>query len=457
MDIMQFPSEVFNFFRSKFSISHYPLIMKLKQSSQKQFKNRYYEMNHYANNDPAVYGSLKFIALTVSDAYKPLGHEIQKEVRDIVFNLMTFGDVIITKYGLQLPLYNLSILDDKKRIGNANPDPVITNAQYYIINEFDNNRKIYSNSDVIQLSLFPQGHMITDIYDRWTYSVYGRAPMLSLLKLLAWKDKLIDDDILIKDRMVPREVHKVDVRIPPNLTKGKTPQETLELHSKFVDNILEDYRTEISDLGPGEHYVVTQNVDIDVLESKVNYSTPNELLEQLTQHIIGVFNVPQSAVLGSSKSSYASELAVASYYTVQANALAGLINEYLRERYPEKEERLDNINVVLDIWKDSIYKRIALLIKGGVITKNEAREMIGLNPMEELIDTVSENVNIENIDGRIIAGLEREGPIKYEPNTPLSEDNRNDNDEYRKIESNEIRNMMGDRNDTNNNSNISKK
>jgi len=304
--------------------------------------------------------------------------------------------------------------------------------------------------------------MIKDIHDRWTYGIYGRAPMLSLLKILAWKDKLIDDDILIKDRMIPREVHKLNVQVPPGMfakqTQGqnKSQHEILEAYQQFVKKILDEYRREISNIGPGEHYVITDDVDIDILESKVNYSTPNDLIEQLTQHIIGVFNVPLSAVLGISKSSYAAELAVASYYTVQANAVVGLVNEYLKVRYPQLEERLDSVNVVLDIWKDSIYKRVVLLVESGIITRDEAREMIGLEPLGDDL------IVIKKTDGRTIAALKREGPVKYEPTTPVAIDKRDEKDEYNKLETNKIQKIIkktkgGDQDETNNNSNISKR
>jgi len=434
------------------SLRHYPLIQKLTPSQEKQFKNRYYEMEYYIDHDPAVYGSLKFIALTVSDAYKPLGHEIQKEVRDIVFNLMAFGDVIISNKGTMLPLFELSIVDDKKRMGSSNPDPVITDAKYYILNEMERNkRKVYTTNDVIHLSLFPQGHMIKDIYERWTYGIYGRAPMLSLLKILAWKDKLIDDDILIKDRMIPREVHKLKIDLPKGLftsKQKKSQQELLETYKQYMQSFLDQYRLSISNADPGEHYVVTDDVDIDILEPKLNYTTPNDLLDQLTQYIIGVFNVPLSAVLGLSKSSYAAELAVASYYTVQANALVGLVNEYLKVRYPNLEERLDSVNVVLDIWKDSIYKRVVLLTQAGVITRNEAREMIGLEPIEGLDDLII----IEQIDGRKIAAIGREGTVKQEPGTPLATEKRDEKDEYNRLETNRIQRLLkkgGGQNETN--------
>ena len=141
-------------------------------------------------------------------------------------------------------------------------------------------RKIYKNDQVIHISLFSQGHMIKDIYDRWTYGIYGRAPMLSLLKLLAWKDKLIDDDILIKDRMIPREVHQIKVDIPIQAFPGKTLDEKVQNYRAFIEEIMDDYRQNISRLEPGEHYIVNDSVSIDVLEPKINYTTPNDLIDQ---------------------------------------------------------------------------------------------------------------------------------------------------------------------------------
>jgi hypothetical protein len=442
--IIQYPLSIYESLKDYFSLSrNYPLIQKLKPSTDKDFKNRYYEMSYYIDNDPAVYSSLKFIALTVSDAYKPLGYDIQKEVRGIVFNLMAFGDVIILKdKWLQLPIYELSVVDDQKRIGSRAEDLVISDNKYYILNEMASKRTVYESDDIIHLSLFSQGHMLRDIYNRWTYGIYGRAPMLSLLKLLAWKSKLIDDDILIKDRMIPREVHKIKVDLPIQAFPGKTLDEKVQNYRVFVEQIMNDYRQNISRMEPGEHYVVNESASIDVIEPKINYSTPNDLIDQLTQYIIGVFNVPISAVLGSSQSAYAAELAVASYYTVQANAISGIVNEYLKLKYPEKSKRLDSVQVILDIWKDSIFKRVALLTKTGIITTNEAREMIGLDVIEEVVNNVSEKVNVENIDGRIVAGIEREGVVKSEPNTPLAEDTKNEKDEYRTMETNMEKNLF---------------
>jgi len=68
--------------------------------------------------------------------------------------------------------------------------------------------------------------------------------------------------------------------------------------------------------------------------------------------------------------------------------------------------------------------------------------MIGLDVIEEVVNNVSEKVNVENIDGRIVAGIEREGVVKSEPNTPLAEDTKNEKDEYRTMETNMEKNLF---------------
>jgi hypothetical protein len=388
---------------------------------KKTQKNKYQLIDYYVENDSTLYSTLRFIALSIGMAYvdyKKKHKNISKEAQTLAFNLMKYGDVIISKKSYKiLPMYSITILDKEENIGKYTNN-VISEANFYVINENDPLlRKIYSSDDVIHLSLNNNGSVVKDLLGRYCYGIYSIPPTVPLLKILEWKEFLIDSDIMWRDKLMPREHHKLDIELPYNMLTGKNLDEKIKNGQMLVEQQLADYTASISNLEVGENYVTTKDVEIDIIESKSDYRSPNDLIEQLDEKIISTFNVPLSAVKGKSSSSYASELVVTSYFMLSANSIVDIINEYMEQKYPNTD--FSDAKVVLEVWKTEIYKRAILASKSGVIDANEIRKMMNLETKP------SNTINVQsNVDGRTVDGIVR-STERTDNNTPHRSDSRN--------------------------------
>ena len=88
---------------------------------KKTQKNKYQLIDYYVENDSTLYSTLRFIALSIGMAYvdyKKKHKNISKEAQTLAFNLMKYGDVIISKKSYKiLPMYSITILDKEEKLG----------------------------------------------------------------------------------------------------------------------------------------------------------------------------------------------------------------------------------------------------------------------------------------------------------------------------------------------------
>ncbi|MBA2851764.1 hypothetical protein HNP86_001923 [Methanococcus maripaludis] len=391
------------------------------RAEAKTDKNRYEMIDYFVENDLTLYSGLRFFSLAVGSAYSGYNakHEgIQKKAISLAFNLMKYGDVYIEKKTQKmLPSFGVTIVDDAKRVGNfTNTKNVyITDKKVYVLNEKDQQtRKTYKADDIIHLSLNSEGTRMKDIYGRETYSIYSVPPTQPLLKQLKWKELLVDNDVMWRDKMVPREHHKVKIDVDIDEFTG-TLQEKIKKAQDAAAEYMTDYVSSIGCIESGQSYVTSDNVDIDIIETQLNYSSPNQMLSDIDKTIAAGLNVPVSAVCGESGSNYSSELIIATYFMMNADSIIEIINEYFLYKYPGAD--LSKAKVMLEMWKTEVFKRASLATGLGVFTTNEIRQMLGYDNITE--DKLAANrgymtsnssSNESPVDGRTIDGITNGSP-----------------------------------------------
>lgn len=350
--------------------------------------NKYERMERVYQMDPMVRGSIDRLAIFTGMAFQGFEGEkvsIQKwraQITAIAKHLLIFGDVFLFRHNHQFaPIHSLTVLEDEEQIGKSWIDHVITKERIYVINEFSlkNDMRIYNKKRMIHIKLDDAPMLAKDIAGRETWSIYSVSPIYTLEDLILWKHQILHTDVVWRMRNLPREVHKVDLSMFSPEHYSGTWEEKVKASIRDSRLYLQKVVEKLKQLKPDQGYVVPKGYEIEFIEPRTaNYRDPNQLIEQINDYVFASIGVHQTAVRGSSKNSYASELLIKGYTTILAQYLCHRIVSKLAPQYkPIISLEFGEIDRVEKI------KEAAVLARMGIVTINELRQWIGLEPIED--------------------------------------------------------------------------
>ena len=471
------------------SFIKYPVLKPLLEIYNKLLRlgNKYEIYRTLVEIDPELYGALNRLALMVRHAYQGIGVAFGKELdpkeeellrivtdferkwklRDlfysVAFHLLRDGDdIYVVKIedgvGLvdmkPLPIAYVTIVESEDQIGNAGAQ--VFEPNIYVLNEMDQpleyggKRQTWTKDEVIHFSLNNKAELIYDTVGRLTFGVWSLSPLEPLKPRLYWKLAVLIDDIILRHRLVPREHHKLDLSaFDPNLFAGETLEDRIRKAKEAARKHIDEYKRTIAQplKEVDKSYITGKDVEITYVEPRhVTYIDPNPLLDQISRSIMAAIGAPEAAVTGRGRGTYATELVVASYAALCAEAIADIIKEKvlelvrrsIRAKYRNRftDEDLNKIDIriklMLGFEKSEAVRRAAVMATTGIATIEELRNEVGLlRPLtEEEKQRLSNNMTSKrgrNIAERTQADIlsdyirRREEP---EPVTPESEHQR---------------------------------
>jgi len=459
------------------SYIQYPILKPLLELYNKltKYGNKYDVYRTFVEIDPELYGALNRLALMVRHSYQGIGVAFGKQLdpkeeellrivtslerkwkfRDlfysVAFHLLRDGDDIYAIKMKPLPIPYVTIVEDRSQIGN--PGVQIFEPNFYVLNELSQSlevgrQQIWTKDEIVHFSLNNKAELIYDTVGRLTFGVWSLSPLEPLKSRLYWKLAALIDDIILRHRLVPREHHKLDLSaFDPNLFAGETLDDRIRAAKEAAQKHIAEYKQNI--VKPlkevDKSYITGKDVEITYVEPRhVTYVDPNPLLEQISRSIIATVGAPEAAVTGRGRGTYATELVVASYATLCAEALADIIKERvvelvrraIRAKYPGKftDEDLNKIDIriklMLGFEKSEAARRAAVLKASGIATIEELRNEVGL--LRPLTDEEKQQLETLQISGRKIAERTQADIVsdyirrvqEPEPVTPESEHQR---------------------------------
>jgi len=392
--------------------------------------------------DPVLAGAIDRISAMVRTSYQGIGVKIGEGLEDeeeelseivkkfeeefrikehfyaIADTILTYGDAVyIAKYdesvGLKelrpLPMEFLTIVESEAQIGI--PIAQIFEANIYLLNELGTGVEEFTDSNKVdnlrwkkeEIAHFARSDISSTVYDiigRYTYGVWSMSPIEPLRSQLLWKLALQINDLVLRQHLVPRQHHKLDLeRFRPELYAGDTIEERMAKAKADAEAYIAAYATTIAvPLKDVDKSIVTgKTTEIGYLEpSKVTYLDPNPLIEQVNQNIYAAFAPVETAVTGRGARTYATELVIASYATLCAESIADIIKteflkiirKHVQTKYKNKyDEHLDKIDIKirleLEILKGEQVRRLAILSAIPMMTVDELRAEVGKEPLTE--------------------------------------------------------------------------
>ena len=418
-------------------LTTYPVLLPLTVIYEKlsTMSNKYDVYRGFTEIDPELYGAISFMARQVKQSYKGIGvafgkelDEKEKELLQIVtqferkwdlpglffsvaFHMIRDGDDIYAvkiedKVGLvglrPLPIPYVTIVAREEQIGKS--DAQIFESNICVLNEAgttltpnetEQMLKFQKNEFVI-FAMSNRAEIILDTMGRFTFGIWSLSPIESLKSRLYWKLAVLINDILVRQKIIPREHHKLDLSaFDPAMFAGDTMEERIQAAKTAAVAFLDDYKSRAA--APlkevDKAYITGKDTDISFLEPKtVAYIDPNPLLDQINVSIIAATGAPESSLLGRGRGTYATELVIASYTSAAAEALANIIKTQvlsivkrsIQAQYPGKYTSVDldkidiRIRSLIGLEKGEAARRTAIMDATGVATFEELRNEAGL-------------------------------------------------------------------------------
>ena len=235
-----------------------------------------------------------------------------------------------------------------------------------------------------------------DNMSRWTFNVWSHSPIETLRVLIEWKQNLIRNDIVWRNRLLPREHHKLDLSVYDPSKYTGTYATKIGAAKKDATGAITDYNDKIRRREADQGFTTGQNVDIGIIEPKsTSYTAPNLIIDQINSLISTPTGTPGALVGGESKG-FTSLLHSSSFTAMRADvyaqriisALEDLMKRHVRLVRPGMSDEIVNRlyiknRLILDRDRTELAKIIAVLNETNVFTPPEIRNIWGLDPLTE--------------------------------------------------------------------------
>ena len=329
--------------------------------------------------------------------------EFRTKFHDYAWQLITHGDVferyelksdIVSSEIIPIPLNNVRVIEESSQAESGNSD-LIMREEMIDIRGDDNpdENEVLKKEKYIHISIKNHGVWRRDKNGGDTFSIYSKPPLSVLSTQLNWKKKTIENDILWKNKTVPRVKHTLKMpAITPNRYQGTMDEKVAKAKAE-AQKIVEEFITSTQNMRPDADIVTSDAVETGIVEAKsTNYQKPNEVLNQINAAINTVHGIPEGLTGGKDTSISMESAGIFAGLRVKhvSNKIATALERILKEQLliagtGATEENIERIVIKID---DSLTKelfdkfKIALSAKAaGVFTKQEIRQLCGYSAL----------------------------------------------------------------------------
>ncbi len=406
----------------------------------RQTGNRYGLADNLYSTDERLYSTIELMAImiqksigdnlgntfgiraddeTLSNEEENAVEELNKWGRNMKLRRLFYQDTVdLWKYGdlvdliridgqrgvyelTPLPMSLVTAVDNRNQINKALSfnETVIMKPKWYLVDEQENRQDfpdaIYKKERILHISFNPRGNWIRDNLRRMTFGVWSTSPINSLIGILQWKKQLIRNDMLWRNRNVPRELHRLDLTQfdPKNFTG--TYEEKIASAKTAAENALNDYNSNNQNREADQGIVTGMGVDISYLEPKTaNYASPMPIIDQINQTIGGPTGIPSALAGGGGKDGFTALVQQSSFLALRSEIYAGVIQDKYEElgkrhlrivrpgiRNEVVERCFIKNRLILDRDRAELAKIIAVLVNAKVFTQDEIRGIWGIDPL----------------------------------------------------------------------------
>jgi hypothetical protein len=299
------------------------------------------------------------------------------------------------------PIKYITITEKGQKVGNT--DYKVMSADRYHLNERNNNVGDNANKDlqtiergkgeVFHLSFNSRGNWKNDRLGRKTYGIYSRSLIKPLETLIESKVNTLKNKVIWDHRSLPREVHKLPISemFDPNNYSGSTWEDKKAAADSAAQSFVDQYKEDIEDPNADQGYIIPDNFEIEWIGPEGKMIDPTPFLEMTNRDIaagMGMTTVGLGRETGTTRGSAytAAEFTIFQAKTIQRKLKRNfqwLIKKHVQLR--TKQEEVPKVAIAFEPLrlqdKTEVYRQVRYLT--SVLTMNELRKLVGVNPLDE--------------------------------------------------------------------------
>jgi len=428
------------------AVAGVPDLMRDTERLQKDSKydNEFDLFDNMLKLDPELNGAVRAVALTANnyevDYTKAKNETIRNAIRDL-FEIVDFDDFLINAmrglmvYGndvnkivgkqgegitaLQsLPVKQITIVDERGILDStfaAGEDDPITNPETYVLREQKLNTKSFPASEILHVKIDARSNWFVDNLGRHTYGVWGASRFTALKQAIRMKYNTMNNRLSLEDAMTKQYITISQEAIE----HIQDPAEQNDRLTHIMDEVISLFEGLRGDQIPVlPHYVELHHIN---LENALPNSS--EFLDSVNADIAAVLQVPRVAA-GQEKGSTFAATFNANMWAVQAiSRMHRILREACTRLYSIHldllgiEHRLQDLPHVDFDKMDTetplnVMQRATMGYQGGVLTLNQALDILNLPEAEEGGDERKEDSNEIEQDPSMEMPLENSQPGK---------------------------------------------
>lgn len=294
-----------------------------------------------------------------------------------------------------LPNQYVTFIPDLK-YKNSGSSVLFTDPKYLIINEKLDSKlptEVIDQKDYIHVKYKDTPVMAYDNMNRQTFGIYSISPLHRCIIPVWWKRTMLMIDTLIRSKIIPREHHQILSDIFSLDNYSGTPDQQRAAQAADVQAFINTYISTIKNQAVDQGYVTLDTVKIEMINSDIKYTEPNELLKQIQGDIYTGLNVPASIVNGKEAGSYASELVISNYVSSKVIQLAKKIKFVILKMIKDRLLKIDSsypvdiidikLELVLAMNRLEAFRQLSLMVAAGVFTEDEIRAAVAFEMLTE--------------------------------------------------------------------------
>jgi hypothetical protein len=319
--------------------------------------------------------------------------ELREHAGALVEVLMIHGMILTTN---EEGNYSITILPNKtatflgdlsQKDSGSDPNLVITDVKYLILNESTEQEVIYQPG-TFQITKYKFTPVwAKDQKGRQTFGVFSISPMHRCV-LPVWESRQLRIiDLLWRFKMVPREHHKF---ISEQFSLGNytgSMDKRREAARADAKKMMDDYTTQLKSMAPDIGYVTLDTTEIGIVENKSGgYMRSNERMDQLVEQFYIALTTPRAVVNGESPGSYAAMTVVSNYVALKVMSLTRKVKPLILSNIRKRLLAIDpsypvalldlRISLILANNKLDLFRQAAIMGQLGLFTSTEIREML---------------------------------------------------------------------------------
>ena len=294
-------------------------------------------------------------------------------------------------------------IDIKEYRNNLNEE-VIQDGDLYVLNEGTIDMKTIDQWKILHVSTEKRGNWFTDKFERKTYGIWG-APRIEPTKFaLQAKHNTLTNKVAMDDSLIAREIYHIDVAtLFGHINNDEKREKKAKKYASELKDTLESMKPDEKPILPDEVSVSVQGPEGKAKEHGDFLDLMNDsIMHALTFNVSGVGRDAGGPMIGNRPAKDTSLNNVQHLRETMGRQFRKLFRFHLLVKHPEwraempdKEDistwKLRDDIILPDVkWaslEDGDVERIgntaAKLYDNNIITRNEAREMMGKDPIPD--------------------------------------------------------------------------